>query len=962
MKKLISFALALVLMLSCLTVTAFAADKQPNTEQMIEYRNSPCSLTVPKLPKYIKGTFDYDETKSAILTDHPGYEGRGFVFPLAGEDFGSLYDVSFSVDGTVITYEYTLKDGKTVDELYEAIDRRREAQGLKPVTRDFVPNLLTIDVAMRMIPDLYGTPAGILIKHDILEVTAVDGEVLYKNGVRTGEGYGFQSIAFPIEYDGDKVDVPSIVYARGFDGGVILRWKQSEKADHYAVYRKDKGEWAHIADAPYGYYLDPEAEQDGIYTYTVRGVDADGNEFSDWDQVGYTYQKDSSYGDASSQIVVDTPQITSLVSTANGINITWKPVWGAWKYRVYYKGSNGWTRMAETDQTHFLDREVKWGSSYTYTVRCINSAGQFISGYEQKGWSHTHYLDTPQITKLSSTGDGVSITWDKVDGAAQYRVYYKGRNGWTRMAQTSGTGYVDKDVSIGTTYTYTVRCLNAAGDTFTSSFNSAGWKYTYYPLNTPQITSFESTAKGVKINWGKIDGAEKYRVYYKGKNGWTKMGETTGTSFLDDDVKVGSTYRYTVRCINSALTKFTSDFDGTGWTYTFSPVLDTPHITGYEALADSVKISWGAVKGAAKYRVYYQIVDFNTGWKRAGETTGTSFNFKLRDYEKEADLPYIYTVRCITADGKGFCSDFDRSNAPFTFHDAPRITTSNTHDGVKISWNDRDNGTYRVYYKGSKGWTKMAQVTGNEYTDSDVRSGGTYTYTVRRVSSDGKWFESYYDTAGVRHTYDTSKLIPEIPHILVEDGEMYFYTGAPIAGVDKYRLFVWENGTWQRLANVDIDYDTYLDFENADEFYKTSDFTVGKTYTFTLRGMDSKGNYVTDFYRDGFTVAALELAYFNDISYDPETHKLTAAWDPVEGAKGYMVHFIPDPTQEIHEPMYIEDADSCTVDTVVYEDVPWTVYFGAYNDDDVFGTVIIYQFTPSDYDISKQTDVPAAEV
>lgn len=439
------------------------------------------------------------------------------------------------------------------------------------------------------------------------------------------------------------------------------------------------------------------------------------------------------------------------------------------------------------------------------------------------------------------------------------------------------------------------------------------------------------------------------------------MGETSGTSFLDTDVKVGSTYRYTVRCVNAA-GNFTSYYNSIGTTYTYTPVLDTPHITGYEALSDSVKITWGAVKGAARYRVYYQIPEFNTGWKRAGETTGTSFNFKLGDYEKETDLPYIYTVRCITADGMGFCSDFDRNNAPFTFHDAPRITTSNTRDGVKISWNDRDNGTYRVYYKGSKGWTKMAQVTGNEYVDSDVRSGGAYTYTVRRVSSDGKYFESYYDTAGVRHTYDTSKLVPEIPHILVEDGEMYFYTSAPIAGVDKYRLFLHDGTTWKRYADVDIDYDAYLDFENADEFYKTSDFTVGKTYTFTLRGMDSKGNYVTDFYRDGFTVAAIELAYFNDISYDPETHKLTVAWEPVEGAKGYMLQFYPEEDQMTYEePFYVEDATSFSVSAKYLDDTPWTVYFGAYNDDDVFGTVIVYRFTPTDYDISKQTDVPAAE-
>ena len=62
MKKLISLALALIVMLACLPFAA-AAVEQPDVGQMIEYHHSPCSLTVPGLPQYIKGAFDYDETK-----------------------------------------------------------------------------------------------------------------------------------------------------------------------------------------------------------------------------------------------------------------------------------------------------------------------------------------------------------------------------------------------------------------------------------------------------------------------------------------------------------------------------------------------------------------------------------------------------------------------------------------------------------------------------------------------------------------------------------------------------------------------------------------------------------------------------------------------------------------------------------------------------------------------------------
>ena len=62
-------------------------------------------------------------------------------------------------------------------------------------------------------------------------------------------------------------------------------------------------------------------------------------------------------------------------------------------------------------------------------------------------------LATPKISKAESVYGGVKLTWNKVNGAAKYRVYYKGRKGWTRMVDTTSTSYIDKDVSSGRNYT-----------------------------------------------------------------------------------------------------------------------------------------------------------------------------------------------------------------------------------------------------------------------------------------------------------------------------------------------------------------------------------------------------------------------------------------------------------------------------------------------------------------------------
>ena len=257
-----------------------------------------------------------------------------------------------------------------------------------------------------------------------------------------------------------------------------------------------------------------------------------------------------------------TPKISKTENVNGGVKLTWSKVKGAEKYRVYYKGSKGWTRMVDTTSTSYIDKDVSSGKNYTYTVRCINSsATKFTSGYDSKGTKAT-FIAVPKITKAESVDGGVKISWSKSSGAEQYRVYYKGSKGWTRMVDTTSTSYIDKDVSSGKNYTYTVRCINSSATKFTSGYDSKGTKATF--IAVPKITKAESVDGGVKISWSKSSGAEQYRVYYKGSKGWTRMVDTTSTSYIDKDVSSGKNYTYTVRCINSSATKFTSGYDSKG--------------------------------------------------------------------------------------------------------------------------------------------------------------------------------------------------------------------------------------------------------------------------------------------------------------------------------------------------------------------------------------------------------------
>ena len=261
-----------------------------------------------------------------------------------------------------------------------------------------------------------------------------------------------------------------------------------------------------------------------------------------------------------------TPKITKAESVDGGVKISWNKSNGAEKYRVYYKGSKGWTRMVDTTSTSYIDKDVSSGKNYTYTVRCINSsATKFTSGYDSKGTKAT-FIAAPKITKAESVNGGVKISWNKSSGAEQYRVYYKGSKGWTRMVDTTSTSYIDKDVSSGKNYTYTVRCLNKSKNKFTSGYDSKGKSIKY--VAAPEISKTESTYNSITLNWDNVNGAEKYRVYRRGEKGWSRLFDTTSTTFTDTNLYADTEYTYTVRCINSSANKFTSGYNSKGFTVT----------------------------------------------------------------------------------------------------------------------------------------------------------------------------------------------------------------------------------------------------------------------------------------------------------------------------------------------------------------------------------------------------------
>ena len=147
---------------------------------------------------------------------------------------------------------------------------------------------------------------------------------------------------------------------------------------------------------------------------------------------------------ADDEVSANYPVVSDFENTATGIRVYWKAYSGAARYGLFYLGADGWHGIATTTSLNMEYENLKNGTAYTFTVRALNSSGDFISDYNRDGWSHT-FMAPPVISELYSTDSGVSISWNALKGEKKYRVYrMDDSHGWARIGDTAETTFMTR--------------------------------------------------------------------------------------------------------------------------------------------------------------------------------------------------------------------------------------------------------------------------------------------------------------------------------------------------------------------------------------------------------------------------------------------------------------------------------------------------------------------------------------
>ena len=263
-------------------------------------------------------------------------------------------------------------------------------------------------------------------------------------------------------------------------------------------------------------------------------------------------------------------------------------------------------------------------------------------------------------------------------------------------------------------------------------------------LATPKVTQ-KNTAKGVQVTWNAIANAESYVVYRSVYSGgkWSKWASVkkgvTGTSYVDGTVKLGTSYKYTVRAVKgSAMSGYQNTKDGLK--YNVTPTVKVA------LAAKGIKVSWSTAANATGYTVYSSTYNTKTkkwsGWTNRGTTKANATSWT--DTKAKSGTKYRYTVKAMN---NKVASAYNKNGVATLFLSQPTVKIANNASGVKVAWNKITGATgytiYRAEYKNGKwsSWKNMGTIKKNatvSWVDKSAKSGTTYRYTVRAVNGSVK--------------------------------------------------------------------------------------------------------------------------------------------------------------------------------------------------------------------------------
>ena len=540
----------------------------------------------------------------------------------------------------------------------------------------------------------------------------------------------------------------------------VITWNAVPEATGYEIYRatSKSGKYSLVAQIESVSWHDATASVGKTYYYKVKAV----------------CNSDTSCNSGYSNIVsilfkCAAPEIAVKNDAKGKPYITWEKVTGAKKYTVYRATSatGKYSKLGTTTKTYYTDSKAKAGTTYFYKVIANASSSKYSSGYSNIV-SCPVICGTPSVTvKIDSNTGKPSLSWGKVDGAANYAIYRDGQ----LLATTTGVSYADKAAAIDTQYTYAVQALGK-----TESLNG---KHSNAVTATSGIAkpALAGSINGVTgkpvISWQAVEGAVKYELYRSTKStkSYTLLATVDTLSYTDETVSAGKTYYYKIKAIGEVSKSAESSY------VKLTGKCATPVITvSVSESSGKPVLTWEKISGAKKYTVYY--ATSATGkYKSLGTTTKLTYTHT----KATAGTVYFYKIVANASSSK-YNSPYSNIVSCGVNCAAPAVKVSlNSSGKPAISWGKV---TGAVRYEIYKNGTLLTAVTGTSYTDTAAQAGESCSYTVKAINNIADYNSAMSNGVTVTATCATPKITGK-----VGENKKPVIAWAEIEGATKYIVY-----------------------------------------------------------------------------------------------------------------------------------------------------------------------------
>lgn len=475
-------------------------------------------------------------------------------------------------------------------------------------------------------------------------------------------------------------------------------------------------------------------------------------------------------------------------------------------------------------------------------------------------------LAKPVLKGAEPTVDGISFSWDGVEGAVGYQIWrFTSTDGWGSIGEigASETEYVDTGLVSGTTYTYTVKAFNNYG---ISLYDAIGVSCKY--IDKPVITEIKNAVDGVELRWNSTAGADFYLIYRRvaGETEWTQLAKRAvnlDRVYKDTTAVDGESYEYDVV---SSTDKYATPNSDAGEPITY---VAAPTITGATNELKGIKVTWKAHPMAAYYMVYRRDKGLESSLLEYATVAGTSF----LDENVTAGKIYVYSVKACTNLGDSAYSSTGYTVTRVAQTEVTALTLEK--DGVNVQWSPISGVTgYNIYRKtgSDSSWTKAGVVTGADVTsfsDKGLTSGTEYRYAVCPVisTSEGAKVESdpiYYIASPENVTTEN-----------VIEGIRITWDGS--RGANEYHVMRVDIYSTRTIAVIKAD--EPLEFIDADVEWN-------QEYTYTVKAISPVGESLTS----DTSAPLLRIGAMDPASPELYEGGIRVSWIPQSTATAYAVY------------------------------------------------------------------------